>query len=297
MNNNLVQKIVVLGADHNGVVLKSEVKKFLKERGYVCVDLGPHNDHEKVDYVDYAKALGHIMNNGEARWGVLMCGTGVGMSMVANRFPNVRASLVHKLEFAGKAREHNDANVLCLGAWVNPISVNLEIVEGWLGEPFGEGRHVRRVEKTKEHDREKIVFTNGVFDILHQGHIQLLKFAKSLGGKLIVGINSDRTVKILKGEDRPINKATDRKAALENFHFVDQVIIFDDVKTINITNQINPDIVVKGAEWNAEEVRLRDNIPPEIEVKVFPLVTEPSGIEYSTTRVLEKIKGQGPNHP
>ncbi len=288
----LADKIVVLGADHNGVALKNEVKKLLCQIGYVCVDLGPYNDHEKVDYVDYAKSLGHIMNNGEARWGVLMCGTGVGMSMVANRFPNVRASLVHKLEVASKAREHNDANVLCLGAWVNSVEDNLELVRVWFAEPFGEGRHVRRVEKTKEHSREKIVFTNGVFDILHQGHIQLLKFAKSLGGKLIVGINSDRSVKILKGEDRPINKAQDRKASLENFHFVDQVIIFDDVKTFHIINQVKPNIVVKGGEWTIEEVRERDNIPPEIEVKVYPLVMEPSGIKYSTTRVLEKIKGQ-----
>ncbi len=288
----LADNLVVLSADHNGVALKGEVKKLLGELGYVCVDLGPHNDHEKVDYVDYAKVLGHIINNNEARWGILICGTGVGMSMVANRFPNVRASLVHKLEVASKAREHNDANVLCLGAWVNSVEDNLEFVRVWLGESFGEGRHVRRVEKTKDHDLEKIVFTNGVFDILHQGHIQLLKFAKSLGGKLVIGINSDRAVKILKGEDRPINKAQDRKASLENFRFVDQVIIFDDVKTFHIINQVKPNIVVKGGEWTAEEVRQRDNIPEEIEVKTFPLLTEPSGIKYSTTRVLEKIRNQ-----
>ncbi len=294
--NSITDKLVVLGADHNGVVLKGEVKKLLEELGFVCIDVGPHNDHEKVDYVDYAKTLGHIINNGEARWGVLICGTGVGMSMVANRFPNVRASLVHKLEVAEKTREHNDANVLCLGGWVNTIDANLEIVKLWFAASFGEGRHVRRVEKTKEHDREKIVFTNGVFDILHQGHIQLLKFAKSLGGKLVIGINSDRAVKILKGEDRPVNKAQDRKSALENFHFVDQVIIFDDAKTFHIINQVRPDIVVKGGEWSAEEVRRRDTIPDEIEVKIFPLVTEPSGVKYSTTRVLEKIKGQNSNH-
>ena len=173
------EKIVILGADHNGVALKSEVKTFLKNLGFLCVDIGPHDGAAKVDYVDYARVLGAIMQNNEARWGVLICGTGVGMSMAANRFPNVRASLVHSTDVARRTREHNDANVLCLGAWVNSTEENLKIVDAWFGEKFGEGRHVRRVEKMKEHDKEKLVFTNGIFDILHPGHIQFLKFSKS----------------------------------------------------------------------------------------------------------------------
>jgi ribose 5-phosphate isomerase B len=284
--------IVVLAADHNGVALKSEVKKLLKRLSYHPVDLGPHNDAEKVDYVDYAKLVGHAVNSGDARWGILICGTGVGMSMTANRFPNVRAALVHSVDVAGKTREHNDANILCLGAWVNPEPVNIKIVSAWFGGAFGEGRHVPRVEKITAHDRGKIVFTNGVFDILHKGHIELLKFAKSLGGKLIVGINSDRAVKELKGPDRPINTAAERKATLEGFSFVDEVVIFDDVKTVGIIAEVKPDIVVKGGEWTAEEVRRRDQIPAHIEVRVFPLVTHPSGVKHSSTEIIERMKAR-----
>lgn len=286
----LKEKIVVLGADHNGVELKAAVKKMLAEHGYFPVDIGPRESAAKVDYVDYARIVGEIVDQGEARWGVLICGTGVGMSMVANRLPNVRASLAHSVEVAQKTREHNDANILCLGAWVNPVATNLEIVRTWFSEPFGEGRHVRRVEKTKKHGKERIVFTNGVFDLLHPGHIQLLKFAKSLGGKLIVGINSDKATKLLKGLGRPINNENDRKAALESVNFVDQVIVFDDTKTVGIVSQIQPDIVVKGGEWTAEEVRSRDKIPPHIEVRVYPLLRDPKGEKISTTGIIEKIK-------
>src|ERR1700680_711877 len=164
--------IVVLGADHNGVQLKEEVKQLLSEAGYSCVDVGPYDGREKVDYVDYARIIGHIVSLGEAHRGVLICGTGVGMSMMANHFSGARASLVHSIEVARKTREHNDANILCLGAWINLPEENLKIVEAWFGERFGEGRHVRRVEKLEEHNKAKIVFTNGVFDIVHPGHVE-----------------------------------------------------------------------------------------------------------------------------
>ena len=123
--------------------------------------------------------------------GRAVCGTGVGMSIVANRFPEVRASLVHSMEVAEKTREHNDANVLCLGSWVNAPEANLAIAKTWFDGKFGEGRHVPRVEKTKNLSTRHVVFTNGIFDIIHPcSYIALLKFAKSLGGRLVVGINS-----------------------------------------------------------------------------------------------------------
>jgi len=281
-------KIIVLGADHNGVELKETVKAYLSESGYSCIDIGPYDNRQKVDYVDYAMTLGKIIDSHEANLGILICGTGVGMSMVANRFSNVRASLVHNLETAVKSREHNNANVLCLGAWINSSELNLEITKTWLNQSFGEGRHVPRVEKFsgKGADR-KVVFTNGIFDVLHPGHIKVLKFAKSLGGKLIVGINSDRATKILKGEGRPINNQEIRKAILESLDFVDEVVIFDDTKTLGIIQQVKPNIVVKGGEWPVEEVRRRDQIPPEIEVKVCPLLAD-----FSTTSLIKKMQGR-----
>lgn len=283
--------LVVLASDHNGLLLKDQAKICLKQWGYHCIDLGPHISGQKVDYVDYAATLGHVIDAGEARWGVLICGTGVGMSIVANRFANVRASLVHNLQVAQKSREHNDANVICLGSWVNSDQDNIEILHTWLGEAFGEGRHVKRVEKTKQCRKEKVVFANGIFDLLHTGHINLLRFAKSLGGRLVVGINSDRVTKELKGPDRPINNEADRKAVLETLDCVDEVLIFDQTSPESLIRELHPDIVVKGAEWTSDEVRRRDNVPEDIEVKVFPLVMEGSGSKYSTSTLVLKARG------
>jgi ribose 5-phosphate isomerase B len=284
------ENIVVLGADHNGVALKAAIKELLHSFGFYPVDVGPHTADKKVDYVDFANLVAGMVEAGDAARGILVCGTGVGMSIAANRFQGVRAALAHSAEVAEKTREHNDANVLCLGAWVNGVEANLKIVRRWLAAPFGEGRHVPRVEKLGVHRTGRIVFTNGIFDIVHKGHVELLKFARSLGDRLVVGINSDRATKILKGPERPIHSEGDRKSTLENFSFVDQVVIFDDTRTMDIIARVKPDVVVKGGEWTAEEVRRRDEIPPHIEVRVYPLVLQPSGTKYSSTHVIEQIK-------
>tara|TARA_R100000008_G_scaffold59534_1_gene37251 strand:- start:173 stop:1042 length:870 start_codon:yes stop_codon:yes gene_type:complete len=273
-----------LASDHNGVALKKEMAEFLRKLEDVCiVDLGPFEEGKKVDYVDYANQLAQILSNGDVDKGILICGTGVGMSIAANRFEKVRAALVHNILTAPKCREHNDANVLCLGAWVATAEENFKILESWLETDFGHGRHVKRVEKLST-SKQKIVFTNGVFDILHAGHINLLNFAKSLGDKLIVGINSDASVRSIKGENRPVNKETDRKALLEALAPVDEVIIFDDEKAHTLVLEVSPSVLVKGGEWTADEVRARDGIPPEVEIKIYPIVGD-----YSTTAIIKKI--------
>jgi rfaE bifunctional protein nucleotidyltransferase chain/domain len=279
------QRIIVLGADHNGVRAKAYIKPFLKQDGYHCIDLGPHEDRHSVDYADYARQLALIIKEGDADWGILICGTGVGMSITANKVPSVRAALAHNLEAALKSREHNDANVLCLGAWINDEERNLELVRAWLGQEFGEYRHVRRVEKISPDPAKKVVFANGVFDILHSGHIQLLKFAKSLGDYLVVGLNSDRSVKALKGPERPINCESDRKAVLESLRYVDEVVVFDELKPTDLIKTLNPTLVIKGGEWTAEEVRVRDEIPAHVGVKVCPLAAG-----FSTTGIIEHVR-------
>ncbi len=276
---------ILLSSDHNGIELKSMLASLLRSQGYQCVDIGPFDTAKKVDYVDYANQLCNIISNGDATRGILICGTGVGMSIAANRFEDIRAALVHNVLTAPKCREHNNSNVLCLGAWVTPEEEIKEIVSLWLSTPFGEGRHVKRIEKISRHDDEKIVFANGVFDILHTGHLELLSFAKSLGGKLVVGINSDRAVKVLKGPARPINNHHDRRKMLESIECVDEVIVFDDTDTQDVVDTLRPNILVKGGEWTADQVRVRDEIPQEIEIKIYPLVAD-----YSTTNVLKKIK-------
>lgn len=130
-----------------------------------------------------------------------------------------------------------------------------------------------------------VVFTNGCFDILHAGHIKALKFAKSLGDKLIVGINSDKTIKMLKAKDRPINNQDDRKLLLESLRFVDEVVIFDELRTGDIVRRIKPDIVVKGQEgYTAEEVRKIDGLPEGVEIRFCPHLGN-----YSTTNIVERI--------
>ena len=279
-------KIIGLSADHNGVELKSKIKLYLRKNGYHTVDIGPFATDKKVDYVDYANQLSEMLSSGDIDNGILICGTGVGMSIAANRFENVRAALVHNIDTAPKCREHNDSNMLCLGAWTTSEEENFAILDSWLETSFGEGRHVKRVEKLSK-QKKSVVFTNGVFDILHTGHIELLKFAKSLGDRLIVAINSDRSVAELKGPSRPINSQEDRKKLLEAIHEVDEVVIFDHLDTKDLILQLNPSILVKGGEWTADQVRQRDQVPEDVEVKIFPFLKS-----YSTTSVIKKIHEQ-----
>lgn len=128
----------------------------------------------------------------------------------------------------------------------------------------------------------KKIFTNGCFDIMHRGHLDLLKYCKSLG-YVIVGLNSDDSVKKLKGDNRPINKESDRKHLLECLKFVDEVIIFQEQTPIDLIKQVKPDIIVKGGDYKASEV-VGSNL---CEVKIFKYV---SG--YSTTQTIQRINNR-----
>jgi|TARA_R100001463_G_scaffold94802_1_gene149410 rfaE bifunctional protein nucleotidyltransferase chain/domain len=277
-------KTIVISSDHNGVEDKEQLKTYLKGEGYRVIDIGPYTPEVSVDYVDYAAQLSTIVSNKEADRGILLCGTGVGMSIVANRYPGVRAVLAHNELTAVKSREHNDSNVLCLGSWLSSQIEMREMSKMWLDEAWGEGRHIKRL--TKIDANTGIVLTNGVFDILHKGHIELLKFSKMQGTKLIIAIDSDRRVKELKGNDRPINNQEDRRRILETNRYVDEVVIFDSVEELQgFYDTLSPNVIVKGSEWTADEVRERDNIPENIQIKVYPLVGD-----YSTTNTMHKIR-------
>ena len=128
-------------------------------------------------------------------------------------------------------------------------------------------------------DKVKI-FTNGCFDILHRGHVELLNFCKSQGSELIVGLNSDESVKNLKGPKRPINSEEDRKFMLLNLKSVDQVIIFDEDTPYNLIKEIKPDIIVKGGDYSKEEVVGSDL------AKVI-IFNYKNG--YSTTKIIQTI--------
>ena len=138
--------MIVLASDHAAVALKAHLMEFLEERDRPCTDLGTDGE-ASVDYADFGHRLARAVASGEAEMGVLLCGTGIGMSITANRHPGVRAALCHEAFTAEMARRHNDANVLCLGARVTGAGVAERIVEVFLDTPFEGGRHRRRVEK------------------------------------------------------------------------------------------------------------------------------------------------------
>jgi ribose 5-phosphate isomerase B len=137
---------VALGADHAGVALKDNVKAWLIERGVTVDDLGTHSS-DSVDYPDFATAVAHAVADGKADRGLLFCGTGLGMAMAANKVKGIRAAPVVEEASARLAREHNDANVLALGARLTAAEEARELVRIFLETPFEGGRHQRRVDK------------------------------------------------------------------------------------------------------------------------------------------------------
>ena len=144
---------VGLACDHGGFGLKEELKAFIKSMGVDPVDLGCFNE-DSVDYPDFGILVAEKVSRGELEKGILVCGTGIGMSIVANKFPGVRAALVHELYSARCSREHNDANILVLGGRVVGPGLAREIVKVWLETPFSGGRHQRRLEEIAALERK-----------------------------------------------------------------------------------------------------------------------------------------------
>lgn len=137
---------VIIGCDHAAYTLKERIKAFLDELNIPVEDTGAHSE-ASVDYPDFGARVASRVSSGEFGRGILLCGTGIGMSMVANRFPHVRAALCHDLFGASMSRRHNDANILVLGGRVTGDILALEIVKTWLETPFEGGRHQTRLDK------------------------------------------------------------------------------------------------------------------------------------------------------
>ena len=137
---------VPIGSDHAGFELKQRIKRRLETLGYEVEDVGTYSD-ESVDYTDLAKAVASRVSEGKVRRGVLMCGTGLGMSYVANRFPKVRAAVAWNPEIAELSRRHNDCNVLVLPARFIDEEEAEKILDRWIDASFEGGRHQKRVEK------------------------------------------------------------------------------------------------------------------------------------------------------
>lgn len=145
---------VAIGSDHGGLDLKEAVISVLKELGHELVDMGAY-DRNSVDYPDFAEKVGAAVVAGEVEQGVLICGTGIGMSIAANKMQGVRAALCNEIFSARMARAHNNANILCLGARVVGPGVAQEIVRAYFTGAFEGGRHATRVEKIGRLDLRK----------------------------------------------------------------------------------------------------------------------------------------------
>jgi rfaE bifunctional protein nucleotidyltransferase chain/domain len=150
----------------------------------------------------------------------------------------------------------------------------------------------RDLEQFVEHARargRRVVFTNGVFDILHPGHVRYLQAARRHGDLLIVGLNSDASVRRNKGPSRPINPETERAEVLAALACVDAVSIFDDDTPAGIIARVQPDILVKGADWPADQIVGRDTV----EARGGRVILEPVEQGYSTTGLIEKARSSG----
>ena len=142
---------IALGADHAGVALKDNLARLLEGRGIAYRDFGTHGS-ESVDYPDFAADVAHAVAAGDYDRGLLVCGSGIGMAIAANKVPGIRAAVVTEAESARLSRSHNDANVLALGARLTPLEVANDIVTAFLDTPFEGGRHQRRIDKLTQLD-------------------------------------------------------------------------------------------------------------------------------------------------
>ena len=147
-----------IGSDHAGFQLKQAVASFLAELGYEFQDMGCY-DATPVDYPDIARLVATAVARGEFDCGILVCSNGVGMSISANKVPGIRAALCHDTFSARRAREHTDANILCMGGWVLGQGQARDIIQAYLSAQFLGGRHARRIEKIRMLESEQLATT------------------------------------------------------------------------------------------------------------------------------------------
>jgi RpiB/LacA/LacB family sugar-phosphate isomerase len=146
---------IAIGADHGGYPLNERVIEELRAAGHEITDFGTHDANLPDDYPDYALSVGEAVQSGKAEIGILICGSGVGASVAANKLHGVRAALCGDTYSAHQSREHDDCNVLCLGARVVGVELALEIVRAFVAARFtGEERHLRRLAKIKEMEKQ-----------------------------------------------------------------------------------------------------------------------------------------------
>jgi ribose 5-phosphate isomerase B len=153
LNSPAEKPRIALGADHAGFQAKESVKKYLESAGYAVSDTGTWSE-ESVDYPDFAMKVARRVQKGQDELGILVCGTGIGMAITANKIAGIRAAVAHDALTARMSREHNDANVLALGARVLSEHQIIEVIMSFVDAQFAAGRHQRRVDKISQLDQE-----------------------------------------------------------------------------------------------------------------------------------------------
>ena len=144
--------LIAIASDHGGFSLKVDIVSFLNELGYEVKDMGPKNQ-KSVDYPDYGIRIAQAVTTNTNSRGIVICGTGIGMSIIVNRFPGIRGTLCSDLYTAKLCRKHNDSNILIMGGRVVGHGLAREIVKVWLSTPFEGGRHQKRLDKINQFDR------------------------------------------------------------------------------------------------------------------------------------------------
>lgn len=144
--------MLAIGSDHGGYELKEHIKKYLTEKGVEYKDFGCY-DESSVDYPDIAEVLCKSINDGECENGILVCGTGIGISIAANKIDGIRAAHCHDVYSAEMTKRHNNANVICMGGRVVGRELAFKIIDAWLGAEFEGGRHQTRIDKIHELER------------------------------------------------------------------------------------------------------------------------------------------------
>jgi ribose 5-phosphate isomerase B len=152
MSTSAIQTPIIIGSDHAAYPLKEKVKMHLIHKGIDVVDVGTDNE-KSVNYSDFGAKVASQVSSGKFERGILLCGTGLGMSMVANKYPHVRAALCNDLFSAIMSRRHNDANILVMGGRVIGVALAAEIVNTWLESPFEGGRHQARINNFESFER------------------------------------------------------------------------------------------------------------------------------------------------
>ncbi|MGB9595437.1 MAG: ribose 5-phosphate isomerase B, partial [Candidatus Poribacteria bacterium] len=147
---------IAIGSDHAGFELKEEIKKILEEKGYEFTDFGSESLDPNDDYPEYGEKVAEAVASGKYDRGIAICGTGIGISIAANKVPNIRAAVAYNTEMAKISRLHNDANILALGGRVKTQEPISDILTVWLETPFsGDERHKRRINQIKEIEKKK----------------------------------------------------------------------------------------------------------------------------------------------